>query len=374
MIFKIKFLFPFFLITCLLGCAGPDIVSSEKENNEVYSNAETREIFIDNPAMISGDYFRKRTAEPETNLGEILSSWKKDKTQNQNLNEKIALIEKDVASLKDSASQSNALPQAETQANTQVKKKFSEPADDRKKQQIQTIASDSPELKVKTGFLFNTARVSRKDRELVIQSAARLEAAYPVVLVDHDQIYETLAVNQQFKNKDIKKISEIVTLYPGIRILVLVDSLSLPRSFPGTAEADIFVVDAGLFYRYQPLHFKMPLKTRDDVLMFALHLADTAFQKAVKSSQVSPWFCRVFSSENDTFFINAGQKTGLKKGDTLKISRDAKVVKSSDGIPAGWIPGRIEGILKVDQFFGSDYAACLLMQGKAPQPTDCLIK
>lgn len=374
MIFKIKFLFPFFLITCLLGCAGPDIVSSEKENNEVYSNAETREIFIDNPAMISGDYFRKRTKEPETNLGEILSAWKKDKTQNQNLNEKIALIEKDVASLKDSASQSKPLPQADTQANTQVQKKVLKPAADRKKQEIQTTASDSPELKVKTGFLFNTAKVSREDLELVIKSAARLEASYPVVLVDHDQIYETLAVNQQFKNKDIKKISEIVTIYPGIRILVLVDRLTLPRSFPGTAEADIFVVDAGLFYRYQPLHFKMPLKTREDVLMFALHLADSAFQKAVKSSQVSPWFCRVFSSENDTFYINAGRKTGLKKGDTLKISRDAKVVKSSYGIPAGWIPGRIEGILKVDQFFGSDYAACLLMQGKAPRSTDSLIK
>ncbi|MFO7884642.1 MAG: hypothetical protein R6U68_07465, partial [Desulfobacteraceae bacterium] len=167
MIFKIKFLFPFFLITCLLGCAGPDIVSSEKENNAVYSNAETREIFIDNPAMISGDYFRKRTKEPETNLGEILSAWKKDKTQNQNLNEKIALIEKDVASLKDSASQSKPLPQADTQANTQVQKKFLEPAADRKKQEIQTTASDSAELKVKTGFLFNTAKVSREDLELV---------------------------------------------------------------------------------------------------------------------------------------------------------------------------------------------------------------
>jgi hypothetical protein len=43
-------------------------------------------------------------------------------------------------------------------------------------------------------------------------------------------------------------------------------------------------------------------------------------------------------------------------------------------LPAGWIPGNEEGMLKIDKLFGNDLAACSLVNGQGPSHKDMLVK
>ena len=51
----------FLAFTILAGCAGaPDITSTEKSADQPYSAADVRHMTIDQPFVLSGDYFRER--------------------------------------------------------------------------------------------------------------------------------------------------------------------------------------------------------------------------------------------------------------------------------------------------------------------------
>ncbi|MEA1968855.1 MAG: hypothetical protein U9N77_11640 [Thermodesulfobacteriota bacterium] len=342
----IKKNFPIILIVCLFGCAsGPDIVSTDK-NNTRFSNAETREICIDNPTMISGDYFRERQQTPSLNLGQLLASKKKSSSDQKNLEKKVEQLQQEVASIKNSPDT------------------------------LKTIKKNLPEhnnVKVKIGLLIDKTSISPANIHYLSSAAVKLESKMPMVLVNNDEIYETLAKSQDIENKDLYRTSGILTVYPGIRMLVLVENFKFPDICPGMASAKISIVDSGLFHRYQSMNIKMPVKNAGDIGKFTENIMYSALGKAVKASKISPWFCRIFSKEKNLFYINAGKKTGLKKGDLLKIISGGKLIKSPAGIPAGWIPGQEKGILKVDLLFGKDFAECSLTKGKEPCTEDLLV-
>ncbi|WP_461833589.1 hypothetical protein, partial [Desulfothermus sp.] len=65
---RFKFILPFLLF--IFSCAGiggekPDIVSNTKVNGTL-SNADVRRIVVDQPFLISGDYFRQRPTPKDT--------------------------------------------------------------------------------------------------------------------------------------------------------------------------------------------------------------------------------------------------------------------------------------------------------------------
>ncbi|MFO7750168.1 MAG: hypothetical protein R6V54_08735, partial [Desulfobacteraceae bacterium] len=345
----IKRLLPFILVLGLCGCAaGPDIVTSEKANSTNYSNEETRKIFLDHPAMISGDYFRQRMTnhpkdQKETETpGSTLPPGRKD------LEKKTTQSEKQLAAMKNSSEQPIS-PKKKVPANTNTPK-------------------------VKIGFLVDPTTILPDKIQTLSSAASGLESTMPVVLVDNDEIHEALAKNRDLETKNLYRTSGILTVYPGIRMLVLVETFDLPDNYPGMARAKISIVDSGLFYRYQPFTITSKLNNANEIRKFTENLVYSVFTRAVESSQISPWFCRTFSRDENLFYINAGKKTGLNKGDNLKIISNGKVVKSKKGILAGWLPGRQKGILRVEQFFGKDFAACSLVNGEAPSTEDFLIK
>ncbi|WP_459915955.1 hypothetical protein [Desulfocicer niacini] len=236
----------------------------------------------------------------------------------------------------------------------------------------QLLAKDK--MKLKTGLLIDRSKVLPGTVEKISLASEKFAEGGGIVLVGNDEIYETLAQNNVLENKDLYRTSGILTVYPGIRMLVLVETFKLPDVFPGMGSAMVSIVDAGLLYRYKPVKFEMPIKTDEDVSKFVENIVYSTFAKAIESSEITPWFCRTFSSEENSFYINAGEKTGLEKGMLLRVTSPGKQIKSPAGTPAGWIPGEVRGVLKVERFFGKDFAACSIVEGERPTVYDCLVR
>ncbi len=362
-----------FLIFLCWGCASPpDIVTTDKENNSGYSNSEIREITVDQPFLLSGDYFRERKQPPAVDLGRVFSSEKNITANQEQLEKKIDDLQKQVASLnKEKQKAMTSLPEKEFQDN---KHKYDAAYND--DAVVYNAAAEqeiNKTLKIKTGLLIDNTRVLPANIQKISITAEELVKKMPAILVNNDEIYETLAQNNALEKKDLYRTSGILTVYPGIRMLILIENFTLPDFFPGTGNAVISIVDSGLFYRYQPVRFEMNIQNNDDVQKFIKETIHTSLSKAIEASKVAPWFCRAFSGEGGLFYINAGEKTGLEKGALLKITSAGQVIKSPAGVPAGWIPGHIKGRLKIEQFFGKDFAACSIVEGEKPTVYDFLV-
>ncbi|HVJ65939.1 MAG TPA: hypothetical protein VM901_11830 [Bdellovibrionota bacterium] len=83
------------------------------------------------------------------------------------------------------------------------------------------------------------------------------------------------------------------------------------------------------------------------------------------------WTGRVLSVENARVFLNAGEKTGIRMGDILKVVEPFKQIADfQSGKLVGNVPGRIKGTIKIIQFFGDDGAVGVLQSGGGFSPGD----
>ena len=357
--FNLIIIFSLFLIFSCWGCASsPDIVSMDKKKVTGYSNAQIREVTIDQPNLLSGDFFRERKLSENStvvNPKTVFSDEKIISANNEALEKKVSDLQDEVALLKTS-------PHRTTMVSSE------------KEVSKNTPLLGKSRMKLKTGLLIDRTRISADNVKKISLAAEKYADTGEIVLVGNDEIYETLAQNNALENKDLYRTSGILTVYPGIRMLVLVENFMLPDVFPGMGNAMVSIVDAGLFYRYKPVKIEMAVNTDEDISKFVETVVYASFTRARQASDITPWFCRTFSSEGNAFYINAGEKTGLEKGMLLKVTSPGKQIKSPAGTPAGWIPGEIRGVLKVERFFGKDFAACLIVEGELPTVYDYLTR
>jgi len=93
-------------------------------------------------------------------------------------------------------------------------------------------------------------------------------------------------------------------------------------------------------------------------------LAKRVLANILPSSSRLGWTGRILSVENARVYLNAGDKTGLRIGDILKVVEPHKQIQDFEsGRFVGRVPGRIKGTLKVIQFFGDDGAIAVLQSG-----------
>jgi hypothetical protein len=329
-------------VFCAVGCGAlPDIVSTEKKDGERYSADEIRQITVDQPFQISGDYFRERDQEPAVVMG-----GKESKPP--------------AADSKQTASQT-----VKTPAEASAQKTPHAAA------QPSPISKDSPQLKtapVKAGLIFDDKKISGETARRVLTALPRAADMLPVIIADPDKIHEVMA-NTPCPQKDLYCLSGALNLYPGVRMAALIEEIQAEGP---SVSAKVAVVDAGILFRYPIMQISVPVKGDTDQAIAELLYNVLAF--AVNKSQVMPWFCRTFSAENDKWYITAGRQSGLEPGQKLKIISPGTLVKSPNGLPAGWIPGDEKGVLRVDKLFGQDFAVCSLESGAGPAPQDVLIR
>ncbi|MDP8256615.1 MAG: CsgG/HfaB family protein [Candidatus Alcyoniella australis] len=76
------------------------------------------------------------------------------------------------------------------------------------------------------------------------------------------------------------------------------------------------------------------------------------------------WSGKIAQVQGGRVYINAGQRTGLKRGDQLVVRGKGQSITDPDtGLVLGTAPGAQVGELEVSEFFGDDAAICRIVSG-----------
>lgn len=76
------------------------------------------------------------------------------------------------------------------------------------------------------------------------------------------------------------------------------------------------------------------------------------------------WTGKVASAEDGEVVVNAGEKTGLLRGDRLRVYGEGREVIDPDTkVSLGRRPGRVKGEIEVTDFFGEDASICRTVSG-----------
>ncbi len=342
----------FFPILLLAACtSAPDIVSTDKAEGERYSADEIRRRTVDQPFLLSGDFFREREGDPE-----ITFNTGKDATPSET--EKNG-IEADTA-------QKPSQPITERPTP-----KTSEPTAESPPPSPSSMEQLDHPIKIATVFDPSAVHQDRRQRVRAVLTTAA--SGHPVIVADEEKVREMLATSDCLEQRDLRCIAERLGVYPGVRMLMLVETFQWADTLPGQAMARISLVDTGIGYRYPPMEISATVQSAaylDGFIGGAFH---QLMGFAVLKSRIMPWFCRAFSTEETRLYVSAGEKSGLNVGDALNVTTPGKLVASPTGLPAGWVPGEVVGKVRVDTLFGADFAVCSLTEGRMPTPGDLLI-
>lgn len=86
----------------------------------------------------------------------------------------------------------------------------------------------------------------------------------------------------------------------------------------------------------------------------------------LKEAKRIAWMGRIAKIDIHRYFINAGELSGIAKGQMLRVFGDAEpIVDQETGLLIGMAPGRFKGLLRVVDFFGTDGAIAVVHSGAA---------
>ncbi len=321
----------FLLALLISSCAsfngkGPDIVSEKKHGK--FSNAYVREITIDQPFLISGDYFRERPL-PKNTL-DLGSFFKK----NKNLEKRVAELEKKVEN-----------KELVNPGNTLYPK-------------VPSVPKKTPgTLKNKFGILFLTPCTLLKDT--MSNRFQILQRDTNFLFYSDAQLREILLPSGCLKTNNKKCIIRNLALYPGIRFLLLVKAKKDIVSFPSDLELNIHIIDTGLLYEYPSIRLRSHIKNKKEYNMFLDKVIGGVMELLKTKTSIMGWYARIFSSKGDKYYLNAGMLSGLKTGQILRVVEYQTPILAPTGVPVAWSPGPVLGKLRVTRLLGEDIAQCV---------------
>jgi hypothetical protein len=344
----------------MTGCGPlPDMVSTEKKGDQKYSADDVRRMTVDQPFQISGDYFREREQKPSIDLGKVLS----DKPEGDSASKPAETKAPGKTEQEKQLAQAPAVPPV---AASVSERPVPAPVPDKKE------APALPAFPTKVGIVLDTERIPPDTARDIMRLTPRAIGDLPLVPADPEKVQEVMA-RVECPKKDLACLSVALGVYPGARMVTLVEEFSIPQKDKGSVTAKISVVDTGLMYRYPVMEITVPIENKDKDAAIAKTLQQPLIL-AAKKSEIMPWFCRAFSAEKGEWYVSAGKASGLKPGDKLQVTAPGKTVKSPVGLPAGWLDGAQKGTLTVIKLFGEDFAVCVLDKGDGPAPEDLLMR
>lgn len=340
----------FMMVLFIGGCASsPDMVSTTRTEGERYSADEVREITVDQPFLLSGDYFRERSQKNKT-IRELLGLEGGEKATGEGTHkEKSDGRTGSVQRVAQRVASSNQFGE-DTRAGTH-----------------------NGSLPVKVGFLLDRGQVSDATEQKIFQWVPQMAPAFRVLPVNQDQIHEALSISDCLERKDLLCIAGTLSLFPGVQMLALIERFDVPDHYPGSAQVRLAMVDTGIPFRYPSVEITASVGDAVAMDTFIKGVLHRVFDMAVAKSGVIPWFCRAFSQDDGKWYISAGERSGLTLGQQLQVVSEGRVIRALEGLPAGWLPGKSTGTLRVERFFGTDLAVCSLVAGKGPDPEDLIM-
>lgn len=338
----------FGIIMLFAGCGTrPDIVSTEKKAGDTYSADEVRHMTVDQPFLISGDYFRKRNQESDIDVGKLFSG------------------------SDEKAGEKPASPPAPAPKSTE--KTAAVASAPQNVPRPPEVSREDVHFPVKIGMIIDKDQVSQAAAERLSAAVVTAAADLPLILADSDQVEEVMR-RSVCRPKDLACLCGALSIYPGLRMVLLAERLDLPDTWPGEISFRLSLVDAGIRYRYPMMDGTVPVQRSEDVAPALAGVMNRVFAFAVKKASLMPWFCKPFGMESGEWYVSAGARSGIAAGDVLKIVGQGKTIKSPTGYPAGWIPGEVKGKVAVKTLFGTDFAVVRLLEGDAPEAEDYLMR
>lgn len=217
--------------------------------------------------------------------------------------------------------------------------------------------------------------ITGASKNAVVVDAARralrqIAEDYPVTLVEQTKLREQLQ-QAGCSVEHARGCTPALAIYPGIRILAIVDGLAAASS-EGRNQIDVRItlVDTDLDVTYQPIELSLPVVNSSIPGPTLQALADDILLNALDRLQIAPNIYHVFRHDGSQWYLNAGRNAGLKPGDELSVHQGGKVIHSPAGTPAAWLPGPVKGRLRVERLAGSDLALVKIIGGTAPKPSD----
>ncbi len=358
-----------FLAICLLaaGCVNKvDMVSEEKAKGKKYSADEIRRITVDQPFFVSGDYFRERdqkTVPAKELIAKAMGNDDKEKVgASQKKPEKVAASDVQETDRQPAKDRAKAI-RIEKAGNIKPQKKSAKP-----------VFADIDSFPPKIGILFDREKIDSDTISKIRIIADSLAKSMKIYLADANKTDETVSHGPCTKKRDLLCTSKALGVYPGVRMIVLAEEFKLPKTLPGKAVSIFSLVDTGITARYPSIEIAAVLNTETEKDSFIMGTLQNMFEIALDKEKIMPWFCRVFSKQDNRYYITAGKTSGLKPKDRLVIMAPGKMIKSPAGLPAGWIPGKEKGIMEVELLFERDFAACILVKGSEPGKEDMIVK
>jgi hypothetical protein len=346
---RISILVFIILITACGG--GPDIVSRDKKEGAIYSADEIRHVTVDQPFLLSGDYFRNR-----------------EQPAQYNLNIRPEEVVTDAAPVV-------RLSDLEAKAAQKSDRRRMGPKTNPSSPPRQENPSAEPTgLPLKFGFMFDPKGVPVPYPPKLLSTIPALERSYPIVFADPGRVMETLSQTGCLEKRDMGCAAAALGRFPGVRVILFVEQIVPPDAFPGKFSIRYAIIDTGI-PRAQPLtEYAAKLPDAAAVDSFLMNFAQNAVSTGIQAASLMPSFCRVFSRKEKKWFITAGKRSGLAPGDLLDVVADFETVLGPFGAPAGVMAGKRVGRIRVNTLFGRDFSACQHLSGRPPGPDDYLMK
>lgn len=354
-----------FAVLALTACGtAPDIASTEKKPGETYSADEVRYRTVDQPFMISGDYFRERDQEPGTTLD--LSGKAKTGDGESAADQPAAAGEERAAEPRSRAMTGRET--ASASATEEARPSQSAPVPPA------PLASEATTTPIKVALIVDEEKITPDISAALPAALIRAAESLPVVVATPDRVTEVILGPACPRQRDLGCLSSALSVYPGARMVLLVERVEMPGRYPGNVQAQATVVDAGLSYRYPAMAVTAPVEAATDNRTALAAMMHKVLSFCVDRADMLPWFCRAFSREGEEWYLSAGARSGLAPGDRLQVIPGGRVVKSPAGTPAGWIPDAPAGTVEVTLLFGPDFAAARLVEGRGPKPGDMVMR
>lgn len=375
-----------FVIPLLVAACGtpPDIASTEKKPGETYSADEVRYRTVDQPFMISGDYFRERDEEPSVRIdlsGDSAAGRSTDSgADSADARAREGREETGGAAETAPAAQSEAAIQSAERADRIGRADGATPrapaaaAPQPAPVPPAPLASEKTAAPVKVALIVDEENIGPEVSAALPPALIRAAAPLPVVVAAPDRVTEVMLGPACPEARDLGCLSTALGVYPGARMVLLAERVEMPGRFPGNVQLQATVVDTGLAYRYPAMAVTAPVEKAADTRTAMAAMMQKVLSFAADRANAIPWFCRAFSREGEEWYLSAGARSGLRPGDRLQVVPGGRVVRSPAGTPAGWIPQAPVGAIEVTLLFGPDFAAAKRVEGRGPEPGDMVMR
>ncbi len=98
---------------------------------------------------------------------------------------------------------------------------------------------------------------------------------------------------------------------------------------------------------------------------------DKLYSSFMNQAKRIAWVGRIAKIDLHRYYINAGEMSGITRGQLLKVFGDGYPIKDyQTGSMLGMAPGRFKGILKVVDYFGQDGAIAIIHSGASFKEKD----